>query len=254
MRDMAYEPPVVYPEPERTSLAAILGFIFSLGGCCLFGLTALIGLPLSIFALIGIGRSNGRVGGRGLAIAGLILGLLSIAAWGSCAGSIIGGLGQVEKIAFKPIETFFTSLESGDYDTARSVLAPPARQATDAELQAFHAAYSASLGNFVRRPASLKEYITSFLDFGPFQSVIGGRQSAIPVLVEFQSGTNMVVWQIDSVSSQASHVFIYDGALNEYALPASAAFIPPTTPVPLQPTAPTTDTSSQPSPPPSETP
>jgi hypothetical protein len=230
MRDMAYDPTTVYPEPERTSLAAILGFIFSLGGCCV-GIPALLGLPLSIFALIGIGRSNGRVGGRGLAIAGLILSLLGIAAWGSCLGSVFVGLGQVEKTVFKPMDTFFTALESGDFDTARSVLAPPARQATDEELLAFHAAYSANLGNFVRRPAGVGEYAASFPQFGPFQSVISGRANAVPVLAEFQSAQGMIIWQMDPVSGTAAEIFIYDGALNEYSLP-------------LQPPRPTTDTSS----------
>ncbi len=242
MRDMAYDPTVVYPESERTSLAAILGFIFSLGGCC-FGLTALLGLPLSIFALLTIGRSNGRIGGRGLAIAGLVLGLLNIAAWGSCLGSGFALVGQVEKTVFRPMDTFFASLESGDFDTARSVLAPPARLATDDELRAFHAAYSASLGDFVRRPVGLGEYAATFPDFGPFQSVISGRQNAVPILAEFQSGKNMIVWQIDPVSGHAAEIFIYDGALNEFSLPAR-----------LQPTAPTTDTSSQPPPTPPEPP
>lgn len=220
MNQTAYNTPGTDPylEPERTSLAAIMGFIFSLVGCCL-GVTALLGAPLSIIGMINIGRSNGRLGGRGLAVAGLLISLLNLAVWGGCVGAAFIGLGQVPKMVFEPMDTFFAAMKDGDFDAARSVFGPPASNATDEELTAFYTAYTTTLGDYTSRPAGLGEYFGSFAEFGPWGSVISGRQNAIPVLVEFESGKGMVVWQMSPGGGAPSEIIIFDGALNEYTLP-----------------------------------
>jgi hypothetical protein len=221
MNQTAYNTPGTDPylEPERTSLAAIMGFIFSLVGCCL-GVTALLGAPLSIIGMINVGRSNGRLGGRGLAVAGLLISLLNLAVWGGCVGAMFVGLGQVPKMVFEPMDTFFAAMKDGDFDAARAVLGPPASNATDEELTAFYTAYTTTLGDFTGRPAGLGEYFSSFAEFGPWGSVMGGRQNAIPVLVEFESGKGMVIWQMPQGGPGGpTEIIIFDGALNEYTLP-----------------------------------
>lgn len=239
MRDMAYDPTAVYPEPERTSLAAILGFIFSLGGCC-FGATALLGLPLSIMALIGIGRSNGRVGGRGLAIAGLILGLLNIAAWGSCLGGIGFSWRILESNTLDPTERFFIALQQDQFDGARANLASPAADATDEELIAFREAYRATLGDFTSRPRGFTNYVQAMSNMGPWQSVapqFGGPTA--PAIFTFASGDALVLMEMDQSSGSGLPITltVFDADLNEYTLPARPA---------LQTPAPTTDTPSEP--------
>jgi hypothetical protein len=64
--------------PSGTSGKAVAAFILGLLSFCL---PLLLGIPAIIFAILGLGdinRSRGRVGGRGLAITGIILGSASM--------------------------------------------------------------------------------------------------------------------------------------------------------------------------------
>jgi len=67
----AAAPGVIVPpaEPPRTSGLAIASLICGILGLCT-GITALVGLVLGIMALVKISKSEGRMGGKGLAIAG----------------------------------------------------------------------------------------------------------------------------------------------------------------------------------------
>jgi len=76
---MTYTPPGVEsrragtPGPApKTSGHAIAGLIVGLGGLCTCGVGGIAGLILSIVALRKIDASRGTLGGRGLAIAGII--------------------------------------------------------------------------------------------------------------------------------------------------------------------------------------
>jgi hypothetical protein len=76
---MTYTPPGVEsrragtPGPApKTSGHAIAGLIVGLGGLCTCGVGGIVGLVLSIVALKKIDASRGTLGGRGLAIAGII--------------------------------------------------------------------------------------------------------------------------------------------------------------------------------------
>ncbi|MCC5822872.1 MAG: DUF4190 domain-containing protein [Phycisphaerales bacterium] len=226
MRDMAYEPPggdgLGYgnlPETERTSLAAILGFLLSLGGC-VFGITAVLGLPLCIFALLTIGRSHGRVGGRGLAIAGLILALFNLAAWGSCLGGGIGMVNMVESRMVVPTEQVFVSLEADDLDGARDALVSPGSGVSDAELIAFREAYQSTLGAFVDRPRGVRSYFNSMSEWGPWSSVLSSPgQNVVPVLFTFERGDALVLIYPDEATGRPRSIALYDTDLNEYTLP-----------------------------------
>jgi hypothetical protein len=59
------------PAP-KTSGHAIAGLIVGLGGLCTCGVGGIVGLVLSLVALKKIDASGGTLGGRGLAIAGII--------------------------------------------------------------------------------------------------------------------------------------------------------------------------------------
>lgn len=223
MRDMAYDDgpgPMVYPEPERTSLAAILGFIFSLGGCCLAGLPSLLGVPLCVGALINISRSGGRLGGRGLAVAGLILGLLGIAGYGSCLGGGVISLRTLESRTFDPAARVFEQLQQGQFDGVRANLVSPAADVSDAELIAFREAYRVTLGDYVSRPTGITGYFSNMAKWGPWQTVLSNPgQNAVPALFTFQQGDAMVIITMDPATSQPTALRLYDSALNEYTLP-----------------------------------
>ena len=76
---MTYTPPGVEPSrptapapAPKTSGHAIAGLLVGLAGLCTCGVGGIAGLVLSIVALKKIDASRGTLGGRGLAIAGII--------------------------------------------------------------------------------------------------------------------------------------------------------------------------------------
>lgn len=65
--------------PERTSLLAVgslIVSILSLVACCVPGV-GVLGVVMGVAALPGISRSRGRVGGKGMAITGIVIGLIA---------------------------------------------------------------------------------------------------------------------------------------------------------------------------------
>lgn len=66
-----YGQPGGYPQPAKTNVLAIVGLVLSF-------FVSLVGLILSIVALVQINGSNGTQKGKGLAIAGIIIGALSM--------------------------------------------------------------------------------------------------------------------------------------------------------------------------------
>lgn len=63
--------PAAAPTPAKTSGMAITSLILGFLGFC--GLTAIVGVILGIIAMVRINKSEGRLKGQGLAIAGVIL-------------------------------------------------------------------------------------------------------------------------------------------------------------------------------------
>lgn len=68
-------------ESKKSNGLAVTGFVLSLVGLFLFGF--ILGLLAIIFSAIGLGRAvkDSTYKGKGLAIAGLIIGIIDIAAW-----------------------------------------------------------------------------------------------------------------------------------------------------------------------------
>ena len=112
-------PTGVGQEPERTSILALLSMVSSLI-CCIPGLS-ILGTFMGIGALISIGGSGGRVGGRGMAWTGVIVGILVSMLW---LGVALGGASMWSSVKgmLQQIGEKFVAIESGDYDTARQVL------------------------------------------------------------------------------------------------------------------------------------
>jgi len=72
------EQPPHKSDPTETSGLAIASIVLGVLGFCSSGLTGIVGLILGIIALVNIGESRGRLGGRGLALAGIIISPISI--------------------------------------------------------------------------------------------------------------------------------------------------------------------------------
>lgn len=184
----------IYTEPERTSIAAIFSLICSLI-CCLPGLP-LLGVVLGALAMIGIGRSQGRVGGRGLAVAGIVLGLLFTVAQ---IGIVIGGKFAADEwargnAAMGPV---FADLEAGQYDAVRAALGGQAALATDEELAAFRDAYQAELGSYVSAPQTTGELFGLYGQTAQSFQAIQGRGNFVPLFFTFDQGPALAAATFD---------------------------------------------------------
>jgi len=124
---MTYTPPEVEsrragtPAPApKTSGHAIAGLIVGLAGLCTCGVGGIAGLVLSIVALKKIDASRGTLGGRGLAIAGIIASAICI-----LVGLVIGLGVLVAFITAAQSEAYNSELESDwDADPDWSIPAP----------------------------------------------------------------------------------------------------------------------------------
>ena len=71
------EPPAA-PAKAKTSGLAIASLVLGIAGPCTVGLGSIIGLILGIVGLVKIGKSAGAKGGRGLAIAGIVISAIGL--------------------------------------------------------------------------------------------------------------------------------------------------------------------------------
>lgn len=174
--------------PERTSALAVVSLVMSLL-CCIPGL-GVLGAGLGVGALLGISGSRGRVGGKGLAVAGIIVGILVSVAWVGGYVAFQKGVGEL----LSKTGTIVGTLDSGDYDGFRGTSSSPASDLSDADYAAFVAAYRAQLGGYAGVPDSAWEYIQNFGNPTLAQSMQGSppAQNAIPVTVEFDNGMTIV--------------------------------------------------------------
>jgi len=132
---MTYTPPGVEPSrptaqapAPKTSGHAIAGLIVGLGGLCTCGVGGIAGLVLSIVALKKIDASRGTLGGRGLAIAGIIASAVCILV-GLVIGLIVLGFffftAARSEAYNSELEAYNSELESAqDAAPSRSTPAP----------------------------------------------------------------------------------------------------------------------------------
>jgi len=184
-------------EPQRTSVLAIGSLVCSLI-CCLPPLP-LIGAGLGVGAVIGIGGSNGRVGGKGLAVAGIIIGVLvtiaQVAAFVTGKQAINMGIGLVYGSAHELME----DIETGDYDSARSLLTGAGSTLPDENFDAFRDAYRAEYGSFQSIPSDgLLDLIEAYSQVGPQMQNYQpqSQQNIVPAPGYFDNGMAIVIAQI----------------------------------------------------------
>ena len=104
------------PAPKRTNGAAIASLVCGLVSCIPF-VTGLAAIVLGIF---GIKKAKDpQVGGKGMALAGLILGLVSLAVWALFVGGI-SALLQGTSAEREVARQFITDLAAGNIDAAQA--------------------------------------------------------------------------------------------------------------------------------------
>jgi hypothetical protein len=113
------------PQPKRSNLPAIFSLILGILGCVPF----VTGLLAIVLGIVGIRKGrNPQVGGKGLAIAGIILGLISVVAW-SVFGGTAYGLWKYSKPAREVSSQFAKDLSAGNLDAAQARCTPTIKRA-----------------------------------------------------------------------------------------------------------------------------
>ena len=129
--------------PPRTSGLAIASLICSLLICCPF-LPSLLGLVFGLIAFVAIGR-NPVLRGRGLAIAGILIGVIGVGGWSAITVYAV----DVGKFIMQGPNEALASAASGDISGFKSYCWGPAVSASDEEAKQFITDLEARYGAFV---------------------------------------------------------------------------------------------------------
>jgi len=132
--------------PPVASKLAIASLICSMIFCLPLGL---LGALLGAIAFFVIGGSNGRLKGRGMAMAGVGIGLAATGGWIGVLYMAGHGAAQQQRVQASTFDAFF-KLQSGDVSGVRALLEPTrSANITDAEILAFRDAWVATSGEFL---------------------------------------------------------------------------------------------------------
>ncbi len=193
--------------PERTSVLAVLSLILGIVCVPFFGILAVF---LGVIALFGIKASRGRVSGTGLAVTGIILGIVFSLIWGGCVGA--GGfvLNMMTKQVAPAVGTMLTAAEANDVDAVRAGLSSSAAaRVTPEAVAAFNDAVSAELGAYKRGPDSLGELIEQYgavfgaMGQGGNANPMGNYSNAMPIPMQFEKGWAMAIIPINQQGGTA---------------------------------------------------
>jgi hypothetical protein len=176
-------------EPPRTSILAISSLVTSLI-CCIPGLSV-IGTLLGVVAMFRISSSNGRRRGTGLALAGIILGILVSLAWVMMA---IGAVSAAKEFS-RSMGQMVNVLKAPTADELRNGLAPAlGAKVTDEKWNAFKAEIEAEIGTFKPIPDNVMGLLQAYGQVGqPMQNF--KEQNAMPVPLLGTKGNALLVLQ-----------------------------------------------------------
>lgn len=199
-----YEHPMDLPpelvEPRRVSALAVSSLIFGIL-CCIPGF-GLIGTILGGSGLIAIGRSEGRLSGRGMAFTGLLLGLFGTLAW---LGVLVGGSYTLQQMG--TYSDIVRAADKGDHTGVRAMLSPAAAKSiTDAQIDAFAARVKAEHGAFQGPPSGLAGWFSGYGAVGEgIQRVTANKNpQPIPLPVRFDQGWGLCLITIDPSATMGS--------------------------------------------------
>jgi hypothetical protein len=103
-----------FPPATRTSAAAVVSLVFGILGC----IPLVTGLVAIITGIVGLRATRSPViTGRGLAIAGLVLGIINLVAW-SAIGGLVGTFWVMSAPERAVGRQFVTDLAQGNIDAA----------------------------------------------------------------------------------------------------------------------------------------
>jgi hypothetical protein len=194
---MGYEPE---PGPARVSALAVSSLVFGIL-CCIPGV-GFIALLLGLAAMVAIGRSDGRLAGKGLATAGLVLGLLGIIWTGLVGMGVLQFGSQVQSLSGT-----YGYVEQRDYSGFRNALTPAAsQQLTDEQIADFHARVERAWGSHQGATRGFGGIWGGYSRVGPqierMQGSLRLQGEVWPVPMRFDQGSALAFYQLNR--SQAS--------------------------------------------------
>jgi hypothetical protein len=193
------EPPL---PAARTSLLAVFALvlgIISLLVCCIPG-PGILAVILGVAALLAIGASHDRLTGRGLAVSGLVLGLLttvlSIGLWVGVAIGLaqVGRYTDVMEAAEKVDRPALSRFLTGSADAAL----------TEADLESFRDAYRQEWGEYREPLRGVAPYMRAYMELTRYDAAMREIQDEypdarpLPLPVLLRDGTPPVFLVLDN--------------------------------------------------------
>lgn len=181
--------------PQRVSVLAVSSLVF--GVLCCIPVVGLIAIILGASGLIRIREAEGRLGGKTLAIVGIVLGMLGTLGWLAVGVGVRRGYASAEAGLFKPTYAAMGAMDKQDWPKFRMLLEPKTSDSlSDADLETFRDAYQAQFGAF-KGPASLGSVL--MIPQPPGTPAFGG--AVMPVPTEFQQGPAEVMLVADGTNT-----------------------------------------------------
>lgn len=210
-----------YATPPRTSVLAVLSFLCSIP-CCFIPGAGLLGVLFGALGVSFIASSRGRLSGRGLAVAGIILGIISTTLWVfACVGGMQAYTFWNKQMQPAASGVVVAAAESRP-DEARKFMSPgAAAEVDDARLADFGQAIVAAHGQVVGASGDFWMLVKSFQRTvgnsgggGMGSSGGGGAPSFVPFAFETSAGPTLGWAVFDSAalqsqSAQVEDLFVY---------------------------------------------
>jgi len=195
----------------RTSVLAVSSLASSLVCCIPF--LGVLSIVMGSASLLLIGKSNGRLTGRGAAIAGLIVGIMTTVIWGALGAGGLQSWTFYKKQIIPVAESTFSATQTNDVATVRSHLNATAdAELTDEQIQEFMAVCNEEFGTIHSVSGDIETLWESFVDTmkrsqgnnrgggGQFDEMI----APAPVAIEASEGRYFVwlLFDADSLKGQ----------------------------------------------------
>jgi hypothetical protein len=196
------------PVPARMSVMAVIALVCGILGC--LPLVGVIAILLGVTAIFLIAASKGRVRGTGLAVGGIVLGLIFTAVYVFIAIGAVTGAQQFNAKVIMPAQAAVKGIQTGDRASIRKLLTPASAAAvTDAQIDQFAGDVKSEFGAFKSSPNSIIDLIKAVRQMSanaqgshapgpPGRSGNGTTfNNAIPWPMEFEKGSALLLLEMD---------------------------------------------------------